>query len=194
MGVRENAALLMDKVFESVESIEEERIEEMLQALQGAKRIFVVGAGRSGLVARAFAMRLMHLGFPVYVVGETITPAMDPEDVLVALSGSGRTSSVVNVAKIAKEKIGAKVVAVTSKEDSPLAKLSDVVVIVGGRENGKKRDYIADQLLGKGIPITPLGTLFEVSAMILLDSLVVELMRRMKKSEEELRKRHANLE
>ncbi len=194
MGVRENAALLMDKVFESVESIEEERIEEMLQTLQGAKRIFVVGAGRSGLVARAFAMRLMHLGFPVYVVGETITPAMDPEDVLVALSGSGRTSSVVNVARIAKEKIGAKVVAVTSKGDSPLAKLSDVVVIVGGRENGRKRDYIADQLLGKGIPITPLGTLFEISAMILLDSLVVELMRRMKKSEEELKKRHANLE
>ena len=62
-----------------------------------------MGAGRSGLVAKAFAMRLMHLGFTAYVVGETITPAMRPKDLLVIFSGSGRTKTIADIAETARE-------------------------------------------------------------------------------------------
>lgn len=48
------------------------KIDEFIFALEDAKNIFVMGAGRSGFVAKAFAMRLMHLGYNVYVVGKTV--------------------------------------------------------------------------------------------------------------------------
>jgi 6-phospho-3-hexuloisomerase len=39
-----------------------------------------------------------------------------------------------------------------------------------------------------------LGTLFEVSVLIILDALIAELMTRLKKSESDLKKRHATIE
>jgi hexulose-6-phosphate isomerase (EC 5.-.-.-) len=74
----------------------------LTSALANKRKILVVGAGRSGLVGKAFAMRLMHLGFNVYVVGETITPSISEGDVLVAVSGSGSTQIVLSVASAAK--------------------------------------------------------------------------------------------
>jgi len=175
-----------------------EQVEKMIDMLiyaQAANRsIFVVGAGRSGLIAKAFAMRLMHLGFHVYVIGETITPAAGKGDVLVAISGSGRTGIVVTVAQVAKQ-VGVKVVAVTSHPDSPLGKLSDHVVFVPGRTKiSDETDYFSRQILGIHEPLAPLGTLFEIAAMVFLESIVTELMHRLGKTEEDLRARHATIE
>ncbi len=52
------------------ENMDITKIEQVIEALQNAKSVFVLGAGRSGFVAKSFAMRLMHCGFNVYVVGE----------------------------------------------------------------------------------------------------------------------------
>ena len=168
---------------------------DMLIYAQAANRsIFVVGAGRSGLIARAFAMRLMHLGFHVYVIGETITPAAGKGDVLVAISGSGRTMIVVTVAQVAKQ-VGAKVVAITSHPDSPLGKLADHIVFVPGRTKiSDETDYFSRQILGIHEPLAPLGTLFEICAMVFLESIISELMHRLGKTEEDLKARHATIE
>jgi len=168
---------------------------DMLIYAQAANRsIFVVGAGRSGLIARAFAMRLMHLGFHVYVIGETITPAAGKGDVLVAISGSGRTMIVVTVAQVAKQ-VGAKVIAITSHPDSPLGKLADHIVFVPGRTKiSDETDYFSRQILGIHEPLAPLGTLFEICAMVFLESIISELMHRLGKTEEDLKARHATIE
>ncbi len=166
----------------------------LLETWSWGKVVLVVGAGRSGLVARAFAMRLMHLGFRTHVLGETITPAVGTHDLIVALSGSGTTGIVVEAAKAGK-KVGAKVVALTSHPDSLLAKEADHVVKIPGRATtGGETDYFSRQILGIHEPLAPLGTLFEIASMIFLDSVVVELMRRMGKSEGEMKSRHATLE
>ena len=68
-----------------------------------AKRVYVAGAGRSGIIARAFALRLLHLGYDVYVVGETITPALKPGDMLVVFSGSGETHSIASICETVRE-------------------------------------------------------------------------------------------
>lgn len=172
-----------------------EKMIDMLIYAQAANRsIFVVGAGRSGLIARAFAMRLMHLGFHVYVIGETITPAAGKGDILVAISGSGRTGIVVTVAQVAKQ-VGAKVIAVTSHPDSPLGQLADHIVFVPGRTKiTEETDYFSRQILGIHEPVAPLGTLFEISAMVFLESIIVELMHRLGKTEEDLKARHATIE
>jgi len=169
-------------------------IELLVRAYNEHRKVLVMGAGRSGLVGRAFAMRLKHLGYDVYVLGDTIVSPVREGDVVVAISGSGRTALIVTAAEAAKS-VGAKVVAITTFVDSPLAKIADVVVEIPGRTKiSKVEDYFARQILGIHEPLAPLGTLFEDTAMVFLDSLIVELMIRLGKTEEDLRNQHANIE
>jgi 6-phospho-3-hexuloisomerase len=162
------------------------RIQEFIEAIENARSIFVMGAGRSGFVAKAFAMRLMHLGYNVYVVGETVTPRIKKEDLLIAISGSGETTSVVNISRKAKEMIGSKLVAITQNKNSTLAKMSDIVVLLKGKTKTEKNDEIAK--------LAPLGTMFELTALIFLDGLVAEIMNMKNLTEKDLEDRHAVLE
>ncbi|MGC9009227.1 MAG: 6-phospho-3-hexuloisomerase [Sulfolobales archaeon] len=185
-------------VLKTAEVISEDQISKALELLEEAYRnrrtILVMGAGRSGLVGRAFGMRLMHLGFNVFVLGDTIVPPVRKDDVVVAISGSGRTKLIVTAAEAAKS-VGAKILTITSYPDSPLAQLSDVVVVIPGRTKvSAEEDYFARQILGIHEPLAPLGTLFEDTAMIFLDSLIVELMHVLDVSEKDMSSRHANIE
>lgn len=178
-----------------IQSVDDEEIEEIISTLMetGKNKILILGSGRSGFVGRTFALRLMHLGFNVYVSGETITPALAPEDLVVAISGSGVTRTVVAQTEVAKE-IGSKVIAVTSQPESPLAKHADKVVVVKGRTKiDGEFDYDRRQIRGK-YDTAPLGTMFELSAMVFLDCVIADLMRRLSVSEFDLIKRHANAE
>jgi 6-phospho-3-hexuloisomerase len=191
-------AEISDFIVKLSDSINREQVEKLvgmlIEAWSWGKIVLVVGAGRSGLVGRAFAMRLMHLGFRTYVVGETVTPGIGPNDLLLAISGSGTTGVVVAAAEAAK-RVGAKVIAITSFPDSPLAKLADHVVVVPGRtKTSEEVDYFSRQILGMHEPLAPLGTLFEVGAVVFLDSIIAELMHRLGKTEREMRARHATIE
>ncbi|MEM2004755.1 MAG: 6-phospho-3-hexuloisomerase [Zestosphaera sp.] len=177
----------------SLEDIEK-FINKLVSIYYDSKKILVLGAGRSGLVGRAFAMRLSHLGFNVYVFGETINPPINPGDVLMAISGSGRTRLVVTAAEVAKT-LGAIVISVTTYPDSPLGRMSDVVIRVPGRTKiSGEDDYNIRQLKGIYEPLAPLGTLFEVTTLVMLDAVTAELMARLGKTEEDLKLRHANIE
>jgi 6-phospho-3-hexuloisomerase len=169
-------------------------VKELVDEIMGAKRIFLMGAGRSGLAAKAFAMRLMHMGFNVFVVGETTTPAVQPDDLVVAVSGSGETPSIANLGGIAK-KIGSKLAVITSNKDSTLGRISDIVVIVPGRpkEDVIYEDYHERRMIGYQ-ELAPLGTMFEITALVFLDAVISELMVRTGANEAELKKRHTVFE
>lgn len=182
----------------AIDEMDESQVENLIRMIQETqdKKIFVVGMGRSGFVGRAFALRLMNLGFNVYFLGETITPAAGKDDLVIAISGTGMTKLVVSAAAAAKE-IGAKVVAITSYKESQLGQMADQLVLVKGRTKmgwPREEDYLARQILGEREPISPLGSVFENNCMVFLDGLVVELMYRMKKNENDLRSRHATIE
>ncbi len=166
----------------------------LVDSIMNAKRIFLMGAGRSGLAARAFAMRLMHMGFNVYVVGETTTPAVQVDDLVIAVSGSGETTSIVGLGQIAK-KIGSKLATITSNKDSSLGRISDIVVVIPGRP---KDDVIYENYHERrmiGYPqLAPLGTVFEISALVFLDAVISEMMVRTDANEAELKKRHTVFE
>ena len=193
--------ILNDAIEEIVENVmavsaetNKESIIEMMEILTSSKNVFLLGQGRSGLVARAFAMRLMHLEISVYVVGETITPAIGDDDCLLAISGSGETSYIISTAKIAKKR-GSKIVAVTSYDDSTLGKMADLVIHIKGRTKvDSEKNYIKRQMNGKHLSLSPLGTLFEVSTLIFLDALIAQLMDKLGKTEDDLKKRHTVLE
>jgi 6-phospho-3-hexuloisomerase len=182
----------------SIEALDMKKVERLIKLMLGAKdkKIFTVGMGRSGFVARAFALRLMNLGFNVYFLGETITPAAEKGDLLIAISGTGSTKMVLTASAAAKD-IGAKVIAITSFPESALGKLADLVVAVKGRTKAGmpiEEDYLARQIIGEREPLTPLGSIFENNCMVFLDSLVVEMMHRMGRTEADLKRRHATIE
>lgn len=177
---------LANYVLNAISYIKSEEVESMIEvlisALDEGRRVLIVGVGRSGLIGKAFAVRLMHLGYKVFVMGDTIVPALRPKDILIAISGSGRTKLVIDAAEVAKS-IGAKVIALTSFRDSPLANLSDIVVEVPGRlKVSTQEDYFSRQILGIYEPLSPLASLYEVTVMAFLDGLIIELTQRIKKS------------
>ncbi len=185
---------ILDNVRKVSDSLDPENIEQMNNILKTSQNVFVMGLGRSGLMARAFAMRLMHLGISVYVVGETITPAITSEDCLLAISGSGETLSIVSAAEMAQKR-NAKIIAVTSYVESTLSKMANLVVHIKGRTKiDSEKNYLTRQINGKHQSLSPLGTLFEVTTLIFLDGIIAQLMVEMGKTEEDLKARHTVLE
>jgi len=188
-------AAFIERTIDELNMKEVERFsQKLVEIYQRGAKVLVMGAGRSGLVGRAFAMRLMHMGFQSYVLGDTITPSISAGDVAVAISGSGRTELIVTAARVAK-KVGAEVLAVTSYPDSPLGEIADIILRIPGRTKlAEEKDYFARQILGEHEPLAPLGTLFEDTAMVVLDGIIGGLMYRLNKKESDLRIKHANIE
>ena len=186
---------ILDNIHDAEDYLNEEDIAKFIEIITTADNIFVTGAGRSGLAAKAFAMRLMHLGLSSYVVGETISPAINAGDCILAISGSGETNTIVTAAKISKKR-GAKVLALTSYPESSLGQLADGLIRVKGRTKVEVDDenYLKRQIKGNYTSLTPLGTAFELTSLVFLDGLVSELMETMGKTEEDLKNRHTVLE
>ncbi|HEX55313.1 MAG: 6-phospho-3-hexuloisomerase [Candidatus Altiarchaeales archaeon] len=194
MAVKNAMQSIVEHVRDVINEIDDSQVEQMINAIQSSERIFIMGAGRSGLVSKAFAMRLVQLGLTVYVIGETVTPAVTDRDLFIAVSGSGATDSVVHAARTVK-KIGAKVLAITSYPDSELGRIADYVVKIRGRTKiDIEKDHLKHQIQGTHSSLTPLGTLFEDSVMIFFDGIVARLMMHLKKGEMDMKKRHATLE
>jgi 6-phospho-3-hexuloisomerase len=163
-------------------------------------RAYVAGAGRSGFIAKAFALRLMHLGLDAYVVGETITPAFKRGDTLIVFSGSGETHSIVSVCETAKE-LGGRVCLITAVPESRMRELADCVVNLGdltGTYRHEKSSFEARQLTGKYRSTTsafaPLGTLFETLALVFSDAVISSLVLAKKAGIGDMERRATNVE
>lgn len=163
---------------------QEEPVTKLIAEIVSANKIFAFGLGRSGLVVKAFAMRLMHLGLSVYVVGETICPTPQKDDLLVVFSGSGGKPLIPNdipttlaYAKLAKTK-GTKVVCITQNNDSELAKISDVAIVLNTKPDEQEKE------------LALMGTLFETMAGVLADAIIAELKHQLSKTESDMKKNH----
>ncbi|RLF34397.1 MAG: hypothetical protein DRN08_04715 [Thermoplasmata archaeon] len=179
---RQSLNYIQRKIYDILDDVSSEDIDHVKKMFLEAERIFVYGAGRSGLVSKAFAIRLVHLGFQTFVIGETITAPVRQGDLVVIVSGSGETIPAVMTAEIAR-KIGARLVTITGRKKSSITKYADVSIVLSSECDDVERKTLA-----------PLGTLFEASAWILLDSIVAELMRAKGETEKSMRQRHATLE
>lgn len=165
-------------------SMDEKQLEDLCQHILAAKRIFVVGKGRTGLVMEMFAMRLMQMGRTAFVAGASTTPAIRGGDLLVAGSGSGETAGVVSSAKkAAKEK--AKLAVITSQPESTLAKMADSLVILPGGVSKLNVDQESK---------IPLGSVLEQSLLVVLDGVSAYLAKELHQTNRTMMDRHANLE
>lgn len=177
---------VLSELSRTLSDISDESMQALSDLLIASKRVYIAGAGRSGLMARGFAMRLMHMGFSAYVVGEIVTPAIGAGDVLLIASGSGETGSLVNMAKKARS-LGAKVALVTIFPESTIGQLADVALKIPAPT--PKSD-----LENTAASIQPMGSLFEQSLMLTFDILVLIIMEKLGKTSDEMFRLHANLE
>lgn len=169
----------------SVDLISIEQVEQLADRILRSKQIFVAGAGRSGLMMRAFAMRLMQMGIEAYVVGETVTPNMKAEDTLIIGSGSGETRSLVPVAEKAKS-LGGSVAVVTIFPESTLGNIAELAVKLPGAPK--------DQSSHSAQTIQPMGALFEQTLLVFCDAVILTIMEKQGLSSGAMFGRHANLE
>jgi len=188
--------LMARKIMATADTLKDQETEAFLREILDADRIYVMGAGRSGLVAKAFAMRLMHLGFTTFVVGETITPAMRGKDLLVIFSGSGRTKTIADIAETAHA-IGGRIALITANRESRIGAIADVIVKIEHQRDEVKDDtaeFEVRQMTGEHKSFAPLGTLFETASMVFADACISLLMEISQIDEKELKNRHANIE
>ncbi|NLA38728.1 MAG: 6-phospho-3-hexuloisomerase [Methanomicrobiales archaeon] len=195
-SVKNMMRLMATRIETIADVMSDEEIDALIDEILDAKRIYTMGAGRSGLVAKSFAMRLMHLGLLAFVVGETVTPAMKSGDIIIVFSGSGATKTVADISETAKE-IGGRICLVTAKKESRIGRIADCIVIIESQ-----RDRIADesaefevrQMMGEHKSFAPLGTIFETAAMVFADAIISRLMEITRCRPEDLQCRHANIE
>jgi len=187
MQATETLKTVVDELGDCLTRVSPDSIGTALDELSKTKRVFLAGAGRSALAIRGFGMRLMHMRRTVYVVGETTTPGIKKGDLLFIGSGSGRTSSLLAMAQKAKQ-LGARLILVTIDPQSPIGKLADCVVQIPAPSPKAHRNKALSR------SIQPMGSLFEQSLLLLLDSIVLLLMDKEKINSDEMFESHANLE
>lgn len=185
MNAREYSLKIVEELRTTLSGVDPEACEALISRIIGAKRVFVAAAGRSALSIKAFAMRLMHLGLTVYVMGEIVTPAIREGDLLLIGSGSGETDSLVAAARRAKA-FGADLALITIMPGSSIGKIADVVVRISAPTSKADTGFVS---------IQPGGSCFEQSMLLLLDAFVLRIAELLKlDADENLRLRHANLE
>jgi 6-phospho-3-hexuloisomerase len=178
-------AVVLDELNRAAEQLAGEQLEQLAEAISSAGRVFVAGAGRSGLMMRAFAMRLMHLGLDVYVVGETVTRSLSKGDLFLIGTGSGETKSLVPMVQKARS-LEARVGVLTLSEASTIGGLADIVVKLPGAPK--------DQDGEDASTVQPMGSLFEQMLLLVCDAVILRLMDRQELTGKAMYGNHANLE
>lgn len=179
MTAHARAAAAVEELARLVAAVDPAELDALVAELRPGRRVYLSGFGRSGLVARAFAMRLMHLGLDAAVVGETATPAISAGDVLIVLSSSGSGAPARAQVETARA-VGADVVALSARRDVPLAELGARVLVVPSRTEVATEQHA--------------GSLFEQGCLVLADAVCSELRERLGVTTADMDARHANLQ
>lgn len=186
MNNKAYANVVVSELTHTLTSIDEASANQFVDLILQAQEVFCAGAGRSGFQVKGFAMRLMHMGVQSYVVGETCTPNIKDNGLLVICSGSGETKSLVHHAQKAKE-MGAKIALITINPQSSIAQMADVIIEISAPSPKSAK-------LGDIKSIQPMGSLFEQSEGIFMDISIIMLMDKKGLDSDTMFGRHANME
>jgi 6-phospho-3-hexuloisomerase len=185
LSIKSTTKAIINEIDSVLGGIKEDEFKRFVTAIESSKNIFVTGQGRSGLVARTFAMRLTHIGFSCHVVGDTTTPNIDEGDMLIVCSSSGTTSITCHIAGLAK-RLNALVVVITAHPGSELSDYANLTIEIPASDT--------DQVIRSQRTAQFRSTLFEQACLVYLDAVILSLVRLLNREEVEMMKRHANLE
>ena len=148
--------------------------------------IILTGAGRVGYALKGFSMRLSHIGFKSYFLGDSNVPSISNSDILFVASGSGETQTIFDLVSIAHSK-GAKIICVTSNPTSRIGKLAQLKIILSTPSKNNKTANLVNT-------VQPMTTLNEQCLIVLFDALILHLMHLMNETDVSMWNRHSNLE
>jgi 6-phospho-3-hexuloisomerase len=174
------------EVTEVLSRVDPEQTKSFLDLIQGARKIALYGGGREGLVIRALAMRLFHLGYEVSVVGDMTAPFLTNGDLLILSVGPGYVSTIDALRSVA-QRDGATVVCLTAQPDGKTSLAADKIVYLPAQT-------MADDTEGRATSVLPMGSLYELVLFVFSEIVVLELLKRTGRTFGEARDRHTNLE
>lgn len=167
-------------------AIEEGQIDAVCAAIAGARKIVLYGCGREGLMLRALAMRLHHLGLSVTMQGDMAAPPVGEGDLLVASAGPGELATVAALMRVARD-AGAAILFLTAEPQTPSGALADLILTIPAQTMARDRGAAATSLL-------PMGSLYEGAMFLLFEVMVLRLRDRLGVTSEAMRANHTNLE
>jgi 6-phospho-3-hexuloisomerase len=184
---REAYDTILSELGEGLGAIDEKEVTHVVERIIEKKNVFVVGAGRVGLMLRTFAMRLLHLGFGSHIAGSVTCPPIGGGDLLLVASSSGETATILEVVRRA-HRVGAEIIALTARPTSAIARLASGTLFIEAPSSlvhAGEGGIVSDQ---------PMKTLFEQSLFVLLESMVLLLMQQTGQKADDMVRRHTNLE
>lgn len=182
MNLAKSVEKISGEIRAVLNGIKEEDIQYLLERIESAPRIFIYGEGRTGLVGKMFAVRLMHFGKEVYFVGDILTPSFQGGDLFLILSGLADRERTVDIA-IKASKLGGEVVSITGNPSAPLYKYCNYTVLIPRSLKS----------LSVAVSSQPLNSLFEQALFFVLEGIVNILYDKLRINDEEMFARHFNL-
>ncbi|MCI8454944.1 MAG: SIS domain-containing protein [Lachnospiraceae bacterium] len=174
--IKERVSVILKEHEALLACLNEEALESLAEKIANARAVFFTAQGRSGNMARALAIRFLHMGIAVHVAGEPSTPAIGAGDLLIAISSSAKTKITLNHLETAKKERAATAL-LTAAEDPGV---SDMYVRIPAKT---------------GIPsVQHAGSLFEQAILLVGDALAWYVQGRLGASEESMNQRHSNLQ
>jgi 6-phospho-3-hexuloisomerase len=167
---------ILEEISEVLGQVSQNEVDQFVDLILRANTIIGAGAGRMGMMLKAFIMRLNHLSLDAYHVGDCNVPRIKEDDLLIVASCSGETKTILTLIEAAN-KAGASIALITTQKSSSMALLSDVAVIL---------PFLPS--------IQPMKTLVEQSSLLFFDSIILMLMNQLGQTEEMLKMRHSILE
>ncbi len=169
---------------EVAKRIDDSALEPAAAAIVGARRIMLFGCGREGLMMRALAMRLHHLGLEVCMQGDVTAFPLGPGDLFLCAAGPGELATASALCRVANES-GARVLVVTAEPDGATARLADELLVVPAQT-------MASDIGGSSV--LPMGSLFEGAMFLLFEVLTLRLRETIGETPASMRARHTNME
>ncbi len=135
---------------ETLNLLDFSELEAVARAFQQQKRIYFFGVGSSGITAEDAKNKLMRIGLDVDALTNNHfmymkASLLSSEDIAIGISHSGTSKETIKALALAKA-CGAITVALTHNPLSPLAELSDHVLINGNRQGQLQGDSIGTKI------------------------------------------------
>lgn len=181
----ELAAQAAEELRSGVAAVSPEAFAALSCEIAGARVLVLYGCGREGLMMRALAMRLHHLGLNVHMQGDMSCPPVGPGDLFLCASGPGRLATVAALIGQARAG-GARIACLTAEPEGPDPGASDLVLALPVQTMARDQTGATSVL--------PMGSVFEGAMFLLFELLVLDLRSRLGQTAASMRARHANLE
>ncbi|MDO4345362.1 MAG: SIS domain-containing protein [Eubacteriales bacterium] len=168
MDYQKTYQTMLEEYQQVFEKLNQDSMREFIETIKKHDRIFCIGVGREGMMTKAFAMRLMHMGKEVHWIWDDTTPHIGEGDLLVATLGDGRIGHIDYVCRRAKE-AGAYIYVVTGSPSGTTAKeVADKVFFVPACVYRGTDEVVPS--------IQPMGNLFEQCLLLIFDIIVMTLV------------------